>query len=101
MLILNKEDLCCLHCVKDEFIQWVFADKYNILFSFTEICVLGKKQSSYHWSGKMALLVCNIPNLRGKWASYEIGYLKETSIKLLWPRKPGLICNPRKVFYKI
>lgn len=35
----------------------------------------------------MTLLVCSIPNLRGKWTSYEIGYLKETSIKLLWPWK--------------
>lgn len=49
MLILNKEDLCCLHFRKDEFIQGVFVGICNVLFSFTKICVLEKNLIILIW----------------------------------------------------
>lgn len=73
MLILNKEDLQCLHCVKDEFIQWVFISIQSIL---VQSYVLEENNLSIIDLKKRALLVYSIPNWTGKWASYEIGYLK-------------------------
>lgn len=59
--------------------RWIHSLSFVGLHSILVIGIMciRRKQSSYYWPGKMASLVYSIPNLRGKWASYEIGYFKK------------------------